>query len=283
MRMQLSRRVALHATALLLVPPPLLPRPAVAADLEVQLTLASLLAVRGAVADADGFLFAELLSEPERLEKAGGVAVKEGKAARKMVVALLKQGQLKELGREAARLGRRNRQLDVFASASSRRGCTGDEVANHAREAEERLAAILDFDATNSYKRDALGNVAQLMRPEELSFYHRAFVSAREEIERACACFSAEELRGAAAIVAKTGSTPLGLSTSLASDTRPTPPSMTASVVSYLERDAAIASAIGRLPSSVGTALTPSDLQRRLDNEVRESNAKQKGVPESYR
>ena len=273
----------LHATALLLVSPPPLTRPAVAADLEVQLTLASLLAVRGAVADADGLLFAELLREPERVEKAGGVAATEGAAARKMVVALLRQGQLRELGREAARLGRRSRQLELFASSSSRKGCTGDEVANHAREAEERLAAILDFDAANAFKRDALGNVAQLMRPEELSFYHRAFVSAREEIERACACFSSEELRGAAAIVARTGATPFGLSTSLASESTPMPPSMAAYVGSLTERDAAIASAIGRLPSPVGTALTPSDLQRSLDNAWRESNAKQRGVPEAVK
>ena len=77
------------------------------------------------------------------------------------------------------------------------------------------------------------------MRPDELTFYHRALASARQELELACACFPAEERREAVALAARIGSPNPG-SSSLPSDSGPLVPTMAAYRGSLVERDAAI-------------------------------------------
>jgi len=250
--------------ALLLVPASS-PLRATAANLDVAFALTPLFQLRGAIADLDGRLFAELLQSPERVSASGGVATTEGVATRGSVKKLLQQGRPRDLGRDAVDAGQEAGLLD------RRRA---DEVAGHAREAEELLSAILEYDRTNSFKFDALGSPATTMRPEELDFYHRALVAAREEIDRACACFPSEERNQASSLVARMGAnTPqVGQATNLPTlDGAPT--AAPAVSLTLPERDKAIAKAIAALPSPVGTALTRGDLQSNLNNAYQERNA----------
>jgi hypothetical protein len=164
------RRILLALHAAVWTPRP----PALASELDVVFALAPLLQARTALISVDTNLFAELLAAPARVDSAGGVATEEGATARKAVKSLLQQAKLRKQGEELASVGRRVGALD---------GLGVREVTGHAREAEERLAAILEFDASYAFKRDALGDRLTTMRPDELAFYHGTLVSARQEVD----------------------------------------------------------------------------------------------------
>lgn len=258
-----TRTQLLHALPALLLLPASRTLPASAADLDVAFALTPLFQLRGAVAEADGKLFADLLQSPASVSSSGGVKTTEGATIRGLVKKILQQGKPRQMGRDAVDAGEQAGLLD------RRRAI---EVEGHAREAQELLASILDYERTNSYKFDALGNLATTMRPEELDYYHRALVAARLEIERACACFPSEEVQQAAALVARLGA---GASQP-GSSNLPSLDGDQSNVVfagSVIERDAAITKAIAGLPSPVGTALTRGDLQSNLNNAYEERNA----------
>lgn len=109
-------------------------------------------------------------------------------------------------------------------------------------------ASILEYDATDGRKNDALNSELPLMRPESLRFYHSALRAAQEELEAAYACFGSEE-RDAAALLARRSSQGESIQ-------------RTSSAL----RDQQIRRAIDTLPSTVGTALFRGDLQRTLDS-----------------
>ena len=267
----LRQLLVLHSTMLL----PLAPTPpaSAAADLDVAIALTPLLQLRTAVADVDGELFADLLLQPARVTSAGGIEVEAGSVMRGTVRKILQQGRPRDAGKFLAEIGRRSGQLNSARAT---------EVENRSREAQERLAAVLEYERTNSFKTDALGNREPFMRPEELTFVHRALVSAREELEAACSLFPTEERTQAAVFLTQLNSKEPGGSTLPNSDESGAPSSRSggggvgagaSADVALRARDAAIATAIAELPSPVGTALTRSDLQAALDNAYREANA----------
>lgn len=135
------------------------------ADFDVAIALAPLLQLRGATAEIDGMLFSDLLQSPSSIQRAGGMAAIQGEEMLRNVRALLKQVPPLEVGREALAAGRRAQILDAVVS---------DELEMHIREARERFASILEYDNANSFaKRDAL-NREEVMRPEDLMYYHKA-------------------------------------------------------------------------------------------------------------
>jgi hypothetical protein len=130
--------------------------------------------------------------------------------------------------------------------------------------------SILEYDAADGLKRDALNNKVTMMRPESLRFYHRSLLAAQEELEAACGVFGVEE-REAAASFAKRSATGGSLRSTAVT-------SMSAS-----ERNGRILQAIGELPSAVGTALTRGDLQRRLDSTYAERRRQEQNDDEWQR
>ena len=118
------------------------------------------------------------------------------------------------------------------------------------------------------------------MRPEELLYVHRALVTAREELELAVRLLPKEEVVQAAAFVQRSdggGGSRLGSASPLPSADAGGGGSSGggsggARAASLVARDAAIATAIGKLPERTGTALTCSSLQQELDNAWRETN-----------
>ena len=178
-------RHVLAVSSSVLLPTP----PAFGANLDVAFALTPVLQLREAVTNLDAELFSGLL------QSAQGVAAADGDATRSSIRKLLNnaQGRPREVGNALADAGRRARLLSKAAA---------NELEGHAREAEERLAAILEYDQTNSFKTDALGNREPLMRPDELSFIHRALISARQELDEVFACLPAEERAQATALYA---------------------------------------------------------------------------------
>ena len=275
--MHISRASAvghLLALPLCLLPSP----PALAADLDTVLALVPIVQAREYIADLDGILFAALLQP----KLPSGIASTDGANARKLIKQLLKEAQLKDAAKFLVAAGKRAGQLDGKRLASAP---LSSAVEGHAREAQERLTAILEFDAANSFKTDALGEPSLLMRPDELLFYHKALVGAREELDQVCLSFGAEERQEAATLAAKLAPTakPVGAATNLptlgdeGSGSWPyVVPGSRGYAGSLAARDAAIVQAIGALPSPVGTALTRSDLVRLANEEYQEQRSKGK-------
>lgn len=231
-------------TALTTLPLTLLPPfsgPALAAaDLECSLSVALLLQFRAAIAEVDEELFDGLLAQPSTSPM--GVKAKEGDVARTRIRKLLKSSArprlvLDDLGDLPRRLGSRQK---------------ADVLLSHARESEENLAAVLEYDAVSAYKKDQLGNEVEFMRRDELDFAHRALRSAERELAEAVECFNADDRREAARL--------LGDSAYAAGATRE----------SEANREAAIAARLLALPDPKGTVLTRGDLQSKLDAKYRE-------------
>lgn len=248
MRLRLPRSeacaaLAFSTLAVLSPPPSLAAAPSAADRFEVALALAPLFQLRDAVSAVDQSLFEGLMGSPERYRLGGGVSAKEGDGARSTIRRILKS-KIREQSRQATAIAQ---QLQLLG-----RGAAAD-ADGHAREAEERLASILEYDLSNSFKRDALNNAVPTMRREELYFYHRALMVARDEIEAVTACFGNDERREAARLSSRASSAPALLSAEGAA--------------LRAERDADVIRSINALPSQTGTVLTRGDLQRKLNNQ----------------
>ena len=220
---------------------PLSPRRAVAYDLQTAIALAPLVQFSAAVDDIDAFLFSGLLEQ----RPPSGIQKEQGATACKLVKQLLREGRAREAAREAAAVAVKARVLTTPAAA---------EVERRAREAEERLAAIVETDAIDGLKRDQLNKELLSMRPEQLRFYHRALTSARSELGLACACFGADERRAALGLAA-------GAST--ADSVGATAYTERSAAERLAARDARILAAIDQLPEVKGSALRRASSPRR--------------------
>jgi hypothetical protein len=243
-RAMLSRAFAC-VTLSFMPPPAMLVPPAAAADLTVQLALASLIQTKYSVANIDGALF-ETLLEPSGSPAARrtGIDISEGEACRSRIRKLLQS---------ASRPRTIVASIERLPQKLGRAGA--DEIERHAREAEERLAAVLEYDLANALKTDALGNRVTVMSPAELEYYHRALRSAQAEIDLVLRRFDQEDRQQALRLA-------IG----------PQPAAELAER-RVAERDGLISEAILGLPDWRGTALTRGDLQVQLDNAWREDLA----------
>ncbi|KAL1523723.1 hypothetical protein AB1Y20_018653 [Prymnesium parvum] len=227
----------------------LLPSPSPAStafDISTSLYLATLLQLRAEVADTDAQLFASLLSS-------GSVVTRE-----EYNVALLRtQKALKEY--RPSTLGREAIAAAVKAKAISK--AQAELAEGHANEVRERLAGIIEADASNGLKRDALNRPIAEVAPEQLRFIHLSFLSAEAEIELAVKCFGEQELKEAENLAAR-------------AIEQPTWRNMNA--LQKLNGPDEVISAINALPAGKGTALTRGDLQNTLNDAYRESRAQRK-------
>ena len=150
-----------------------------------------------------------------------------------------------------------------------------EAAVGRTREAEERLVSILEYDAADALKKDLLGNVAPLMRPDSVRFFHRALLSAQTELDAAAACFGDEEralaTKFAAQAAVRTATEPGGDDDALARlPPRPFGRAALGGYASASEREAAVARAIAGLPAPPA-ALNRGDLQNQLNNEYEAS------------
>ena len=235
-----AKRLAfLSLTTLWLPPVP----PALASDIDTAIALAPLLLLKSGIADVDEQLIDGLL---QGQQATAGIPAERAVETRLRVAKLLKEYSPREQASEAA------------ATASAKRLLGKREAgvaAIRAREAEERLVGILEFDTADARKKDLLGNPLELMQPDAVRFYHRSLVAAQQELDAAADCFGAEE---------RVLATRLARGARGATAAAPPPPGV--------EREAAILRAIETLPGP-GAALTRGDLQNALDQKWRETNA----------
>ena len=240
--MLFGRRLA--ALALSTAALPTLRHPAAAFDMQTTLALAPLLQLSALADDIDDFLFASVLASRD---SAASVPTTTGTQARRMVQGMLVNGQPLEVARQAVSLAMKAQLLTRSE---------GSEATGHAKEAVERLASILEYESTNSFKRDALNQVAELMRADELLFFHKTLLAAQAELDSCVGSFGEEERRGAVGLVERIN---IGLV-----DGQPRPTASERGIIR-----ARISSAISAMPSTVGTALTPGDLIRTLNDRQR--------------
>ena len=184
-----SRGALLRSLAALAAGVQFAPRAAAAYDLDTALALASLVQWRAAVGEVDAVLFAPLL-----LPRPAAVTSESGSDARARLKLIIERSRVRELGREAVAAGRRAQLLERYPTDGAK------AVDGHVREAEEALYAILERDRADGLKKDALNRELRSMRPDELAFYHKALVAAREEMRLALRCFGADEREAAAAL-----------------------------------------------------------------------------------
>ena len=254
MRVPLSSRTdavtgAIFAALSIAAFPPL---PSRASEIEAVLPLTNLLLLRSGLAEVDTTLFASVASR-------AGVATSEGRGARTRVRNLLKEYRPRDQGRQAAVAATRARLL------GSREA---NEAEEHAKEVEERLVMVLEADAMNALKTDGLNNARPAMAPEEAQFFHRALVTAQDEIIATCACFGEDERRDAqrlaARTLASTSQVPGGELPDLALPGTP-------GFASQRQREESVSKSIAALGSSRGSELTRGDLQQALDDAWREA------------
>lgn len=159
-------------------------RPAVAYDLDTAFALASLVQLRTAVADTDALLTSGELKERGPTSSVDGLKAYAGADARARVKKLLRQYKPRDQGSAAAaaayKAGLLNRRQAYDAEA-------------HAREAAERLATIVEFDAFDDLKADYSSKLAAIDTPEKRVFVHRALLSAQEELDAAFLSFGEAE------------------------------------------------------------------------------------------
>lgn len=234
------------------------PRAAGALDLETAIGLANLMQLSAAVDETDKLLAARLLVAPKAPSASPGVPTEDGDAALARVRALMKEYRPRELGAAAA------------GAALKARLCTAakaDELARHGKEADERLAAILERSAIDrALSVDALGRRAPTVRPAELLFVHRTLVAARDEVDAAIACVgSGPELQEAVRFSGVAARRPPPSASGL-----PPLPGEPGYSLYANEADEIIAQAILRLPSGKGTALFRSDAQNAENNEYQQ-------------
>jgi hypothetical protein len=240
-----SQRLAvLSLTALWLPPAP----PALASDIDTAIALAPVLLLKSAISDVDEQLLDGLLQGQPAI--AAGIPMERAADTVALVTKLLKEYSPREQARQAADTAMRAKLL-------SRR--EAGTAATRAREAQELLAGILEFDAADARKKDLMGNLNEVMRADAVRFYHLSLVKAQQELDAAVDCFGAEER----VLTAKLARGALGNKAGV-----PPPPSV------EREREAAVLRAIEALPGP-GAALTRGDLQNALDNKWRETNGAQ--------
>ena len=239
-----QRLAILSLTALWLPPAP----PALASDIDTAIALAPVLLLKFAISDVDEQLLDGLLQGQPAV--AAGIPQERAADTVALVTKLLKEYSPREQARQAADTAMRAKLLGKRDAGTA---------ATRVREAEELLAGILEFDAADARKKDLMGNLNEVMRPDAVRFYHRSLVKAQQELDAAVDCFGAEER----ALTAKLARGALGNKAFV-----PPPPSV------EREREAAVLRAIEALPGP-GAALTRGDLQNALDNKWRETNGEQ--------
>ena len=222
--------------------------PASAYDLETSFAVASIIQLHGVVEDTDTLLTAELLKQ-QAAKSVPDIPREYGVEARSRVKRIIKELQPEMIGNFAASTALKAKVLSRDQAHA---------VQAHCKEAEERLAGILEADALDARKKNALGQLDPSMRPEELRFLHRSLMAADLEVKAAVACFGEDERR-AAAKFASSAVVPLS---PIGESARPT----TGDVVGPA-REEAIKRAIDAMPVTSGTALTRSSLQNKLENE----------------
>lgn len=237
-----KRLAVLSLTTLWLPPAP----PALASDIDTAIALAPVLLLKFAIADVDEQLLDGLLQGQQAF--AGGIPADRAADTCARVTKLLKEYSPREQASEAAALAMRSRLLGKREAGVA---------AVRAREAEERLVGILEFDAADARKKDLMGNLNEVMRPDAVLFYHRSLIAAQQELDAAAGCFGTEERVLAAKLARGARGATVGV-----------PPPSSA------EREAALLRAIESLPGP-GAALTRGDLQNALDNKWRETNGAQ--------
>ena len=239
-----QRLAVLSLTALWLPPAP----PALASDIDTAIALAPVLLLKSAISDVDEQLLDGLLQGQPAI--AAGIPMQRAADTVALVTKLLKEYSPREQARQAADTAMRAKLLGRREAGTA---------AARVREAEELLAGILEFDAADARKKDLMGNLNEVMRPDAVRFYHRSLVKAQQELDAAVDCFGAEER----VLTAKLARGALGLKAGV-----PPPPGV------EREREAAVLRAIEALPGP-GAALTRGDLQNALDNKWRETNGAQ--------
>ena len=232
---------------------PQAPLPAGGYNIDTAIALAPLLQLKAGIADVDEELTGELLQGPQAI--AAGVKAEKAVEACGRVRKLLKEFVPRQQAQEAAGAAVRARLLDRGAA---------EAALVRTQEAEERLVAILEFDAADALKKDLLGNRIELMRPDAVRFYHRSLVAAQLELDAAAGCFGAEERALATRMAAAAAAGPDGAAA------RGRPPSPT-------EREAAVLRAIDALPGP-GPMANRGDLQNQLDSRYQEELARE-GLP----
>ena len=169
-RSDIFRLASVSALTLAWLPSP----PAAAYDMDTAFALASLIQLRTDVAATDALLFSGELRERGPTSAVEGIRSAAGADARARVKRLLRQYKPRDQGSAAAA-------ASYKAGLLTRR--QSNEAEAHAREAAERLAAVVEFDAFDDLKADYSSKLAALDTPEKLGFVHRALVSAQEELD----------------------------------------------------------------------------------------------------
>ena len=180
-RAQVCRLGFLSALSIVTLPPS---APALAYDLDTAFALATLVQLRTEVAETDALLASGQLKERGPTSTAEGLKAYAGADARARVKKLLRQYQPREQGSTAAMASYR-------AGLLSKRQAY--EAEAHAREAAERLATIVEFDAFDDLKADYSSKLAAIDTPEKMTFVHRALLSAQEELDAAFLSFGESE------------------------------------------------------------------------------------------
>lgn len=222
-------------------------RPACAADIGTALALAPLLQLRAEVAFAEDSLAAEVLRAAAAPDDVG-VQAATGDAVVGRVRLALQQFRPRESAIDLASAARQAGVIDVGAA---------EAVRSHGREAQERLAAVVESDAQDALlRRDDLRTPLPFMRPERLLFVHRTLVVALEEVDAAFLCFREDERRDAIKLASgATNKVPL------------IAPGMPGYEPASLRGDA-VSVAIGKLPGTP-PARFRSDLQNTREDEWR--------------
>jgi len=160
------------------------PRTAGAYDLETAFALASLIQLRAAVAETDSLLTSGELKERGPTSTVEGLRAYAGADVRARVKKLLRQYQPRDQGTAAS--------MAAFkAGLISRKQAY--EAERHAREAAERLATVIEFDAFDDMRADYSSKLAAIDTDEKRVFVHRALVSAQEELDAAFSSFGEAE------------------------------------------------------------------------------------------
>ena len=256
-RLACARTLCAVAISCVSVAPPLVAR----ADIDTQISLAPLLQLRSLVQEADEVLCEDLLGGGAIKEGGVRASVGQGTVSRVRKILTL---QIREQASRAASTAMRER-------AISRRDA--ELVASFAREADERLASLLEADAADALKLDDLGMPLPYMRPQKVRLFHRSLVAAQEALDAAFAVFAEDDRREATRLAGA------AYKRSVASDALATAGASSGGSLlaapgyeAARERDDAVTRAIDALPGPA-PALFRGDLQNALDNSWREGSA----------
>lgn len=231
------------------------------ADVDAALNLAPILQVRSLVAEADAALVEEVLDGSAL--KSGGVRAATGSSTCSKVRKIIQLIKIKD--------------QTAVASSYARRSI-GRKEAERAiglgREADERLASLLEADAADALKADDLGMPLPFMPPSKVRLFHRTLVAAQEDLDAVVALFPEDDRVEAARLAGRAySSSSSSSSQELASSTGAGGGLLPAAgyLAARESRDDAITRGIDALPNRPRDGRV--NLQNRLDNEWREQQA----------